>query len=84
MNSLPVAVQPPEEGVATDRVSIPVSLLKRISEAAQVFEEFQNELEDYLLSQDSDFVARMQQARTHHLEGETRSLGDLKQERCIE
>jgi hypothetical protein len=55
-----------------------------MSEAVQAFEELQDELEDYLLSQDAGFLTRMQQARAHHIEGETRSLEDLKHELCIE
>jgi hypothetical protein len=55
-----------------------------MSEAVEAFEELQDELEDYFLSQDPGFLARMQQARAHHLEGETRRLEDLKQELCIE
>lgn len=70
--------------MVTDTVSIPVSLLQKMSEAAQAFEVFQDELEDFLLSQDAAFLARMRQARAHHLKGETRSLDVLKQELCIE
>jgi len=65
-------------------VSIPVSLLQKMSEAANTFETFRDELEDYLLSQDAAFLARMRQARAHHLKGETRSLDTLKRELCIE
>ncbi len=83
MSNSPDTIQHPGEDVAVDMVSIPVSLLQRMSEVVQAFEEFQDELEDYLLSQDSDCLARMRQARTHHLEGETRSLDDLKHELCI-
>jgi len=49
-----------------------------------MFEAFQDELEDYLLSQDAAFLTRMRQARAHHLKGETRSLDTLKHELCIE
>lgn len=62
----------------------PVSLLQKMSEAARAFDLFQGDLEDYLLSQDDDFLTRMRQARTHHLKSETRSLDLLKQELCIE
>jgi hypothetical protein len=55
-----------------------------MSETVQVFEAFQDELEDYLISQDAAFLARMRQARMHHLKGETRSLDALKQEHRIE
>jgi hypothetical protein len=84
MNSQLEAIKSPGTDLATDTVSIPTSLLLKMSEAAQAFETFQDELEDYLLSQDNGFVARMRQARAHHLNGETRSLDLLKQELCIE
>ena len=77
MSSSPAAV-------SADTVSVPVSLLQRISEALQAFEKLQDELEDYLLSQDAGFLTRMQQARAHHLEGKTQTLEDLKHELCIE
>lgn len=67
MSSSPAAVP-------VDTVSAPISLLRRMSEAVEAFEELQDELEDYLLSQDPGFLARMQQARAHHLEGETLAL----------
>ncbi len=74
----------PRTDLATGTISIPTSLLLKMSEAAQAFEVFQDELEDYLLSQDNGFVARMRQARARHLNGETRALDLLKQELCIE
>ena len=84
MSSSPVSVQHVGEDVAAGMISIPVSLLHRMSEAVQVLEEFQDELEDYLLSQDTAFLERMRQARAHHLNGKTRTLDDLKHELCIE
>ncbi len=84
MNSQLEAIKSPGTDLATDTVSIPTSLLLKMSKAAQAFEAFQDELEDYLLSQDNGFVARMRQARAHHLNGETRALDLLKQELCIE
>jgi hypothetical protein len=84
MNSTTGTIHPLGEDVATDTVSIPLSLLQKMSETVQVFEAFQDELEDYLLSQNTAFLARMRQARLHHLEGEIRSLDVLKQELCIE
>lgn len=67
-----------------DTVCVPVSLFRRMSEAVQAFEDLQDELKDYLLSQDAGFQARMQQARAHHLEGETRALEDLKPQLGVE
>jgi len=84
MSSQPQAMPLPEIDVSADIVSIPVSLFQKMSEAARAFDLFQGELEDYLLSQDDDFLTRMRQARTHHLKSETRSLDLLKQELCIE
>lgn len=68
----------------TNVVSIPVSLLQKMSDAAVAFEAFWDELEDYLLSQDTAFLAQMRQARAHHLKGETHPLDVLKRELCIE
>lgn len=73
-----------EKNVALESVSVPVSLLKKMLEAARAFGAFEDELEDYLLSQDAAFVARMRQARAHHLESEARPLDALKRELCIE
>ena len=63
-----------------ETVSIPVSLLKKISLAANTFHELEDELEDFLLSNDPDFIAKMHQSRQEHLAGDTTSLEDLKRE----
>ncbi len=84
MSNLSGTIQLSGEDVAFDTVSIPVPLLQKMLEAARAFEVFQNELEDYLLSQDNAFLTRMRQARIHHLKSETCSLDVLKQELCIE
>ncbi len=73
-----------KEKTATDSVAVPSSLLHKMSEVALGFEAFQDELEDYLLSQDPAFLAQMRQARVHHREGETRPLDDLKRELCTD
>jgi len=77
-------IEESEKNMAVETVSMPVSLLEKIVEAARALEAFEDELEDYLLSQDAAFVARMRQARVHHLEGEVRPLDALKHELCIE
>lgn len=74
----------PDKTIAVDTLAIPISLLQKMSEALELFEAFQDELEDYLLSQDTAFLARMRQARARHRKGETRSLESVKQELCIE
>ncbi len=64
-------------------ISIPVSLLKKISLAADTFHELEDELEDFLLGNDPDFIAKMRQSRQEHLTGDTTSLEDLKKDLCI-
>lgn len=84
MSIAPQTIPYPGVETTTEQVSVPITLLQKMSEAAEAFEAFQNELEDYLLSQDADFLTRMRQARSHHLMRETRALDTLKQELCIE
>lgn len=65
-------------------VEVPVSLLKKLARAAEAFSQLEDDLEDYLLSRDPEFVARMREARAAHLAGRVRRLSELKQELCIE
>jgi hypothetical protein len=65
-------------------VEVPLSLLKRVARAAEAFRQLEDDLEDYLLSRDPRFVARMREARAAHLAGRARPLSDIKQELCIE
>ena len=67
-----------EERTTVETLTVPVSLLEKMSEAAELVSEIQDELEDYLFSQNADFLERMRQARKHHQQGETRSLDALK------
>jgi hypothetical protein len=67
-----------------ETMEIPVSLLRKLAEAARAFEELEDELEDYLLAKDSELLDRMRQARAEHLSGNVRLLSDLKAEHCIE
>lgn len=84
MSTTGETINHPEKTIVVDTLAIPISLLEKLSEALELFVAFQDELEDYLLSQDAAFLARMRQARAHHRKGETRSLASLKQELCIE
>jgi hypothetical protein len=84
MGKPPQRIKESEKNTAVESVSMPVSLLEKMIEAARTFEAFGDELEDYLLSQDAAFLERMRQARAHHLEGEARPLDALKHELCIE
>jgi len=76
-------IKAPEKNSAVESLSVPVSLLEKMAEAAWALEAFEDELEDYLLSQNAAFVARMRQARAHHVEGEARTLDALKHELCL-
>ena len=65
-------------------VEVPLSLLRKMARAAEAFARLEDELEDYLLARDPQFIARMREARSAHLAGQVRPLADLKQELCIE
>ena len=65
-------------------VEVPASLLRKLARAAEAFGRLEDDLEDYLLSRDPHFVARMREARAAHLAGRLRPLSELKQELCIE
>lgn len=65
-------------------IEMPASLIGKISRAAKAFEELEDELEDFLLSKDPEFLEKMRKAKKAHLSGKTRSLKALKKELCIE
>ena len=65
-------------------VEVPVSLLRKLARVAQAFSELEDDLEDYLLSRDPEFVARMRKAREAHVARQVRPLSELKRELCIE
>ena len=65
-------------------VNIPASLFKKISKATEALQELEDELEDFLLTADPQFIAKMRRARQHHVSGKTRPLQELKKELCIE
>ncbi|MBE0480913.1 MAG: hypothetical protein IBX68_08030 [Dehalococcoidia bacterium] len=67
-----------------ETMEVPVSLLKKIAEAARAFEELEDELEDYLLASDSELITGLRQARADHVSGKVRPLSDLKAEHCTE
>jgi len=65
-------------------VSVPESLLKKISKAGQAFQDLEDELEDFLLVSDPDFLQKMRRSRKAHIEGETKPFQTLKRELCID
>lgn len=64
-------------------IDVPVSLIEKISKAAKAFEEFEDEMENFLLVKDPQFLKKMRRARKHHLAGKTRPLANIKKELCI-
>ena len=59
-------------------VTIPVVVLKKHQTAAKAAVEAQDSLEDYLLSTDQRFLARMRAARASHRARQTRPLPFVK------
>ncbi len=64
-------------------IDVPVSLIGKISRAAAAFEELEDEMEDFLLSNDPEFLEKMRRARKSHAAGKTRPLKALKKDLCI-
>jgi len=65
-------------------ISVPETLLKKISKAGKAFQELEDELEDYLLTSDPTFIEKMRRSRKAHIEGNVRPFSQLKSERCID
>lgn len=65
-------------------IAVPASLLTRLSKATRAFRELEDELEDFLLAGDAEFLAKMRRARASHVSGHTRPLRNLKRDLCIE
>lgn len=65
-------------------IAVPESLLKKLSQATRAFQQLEDELEDFLLLSDPEFLAKMRSARAGHLSGKTRPLKALKKDLCIE
>ncbi len=63
-----------------ETVQVPVSLLRKMSRAATAFAEFEDELEDFPLSQNVELISRLREARAAPTAGHVRSPAELKQE----
>ncbi len=61
-------------------IEVPVTLIKKLSKATRAFQELEDELEDFLLFSDPEFLAKMRRSRANHLAGKTRPVDDLKKE----
>ncbi len=63
-----------------DTVEVPISLLQRMAKAREAFESLDEELEDFLVSQDKDLIERLKKARESHLSGELRPFCPIRNE----
>ena len=64
-------------------IAVPESLLKKLSRATRAFQQLEDEMADFLLLSNPEFLAKMRSARASHLSGKTRPLRDLKKDLCI-
>ena len=61
-----------------DTVTLPRTLVEKTLTAGESFAQFSDELEDFLLSQDPKFIAKMRAAQASHLSGKTLPLAKLE------
>jgi len=73
-----------EDLVMPRMISVPETLIEKISKAGKAFQELEDELEDYLLASDPTFVEKMRRSRKAHIEGDVRPFRELKSEPCID
>jgi hypothetical protein len=65
-------------------ISIPETLIKKISKAGRAFQALEDELEDYLLATDQTFIEKMRRSRKAHVDRSVRPFSQLKSEQCID
>jgi len=63
-------------------ISVPETLLKKISKASRAFQDLEDDLEDFLLVSDPDFLAKMRRSRKAHIESETRPFVRREEGHC--
>ena len=61
-------------------ITVPRRLLNSMIEVQKKWAEFNDELENFLLSKDKRFIKKIEKARKEHLKGGVRDLQELKQE----
>lgn len=59
-------------------IVLPKKLFKEMISIHQKWNDFSNELEDYLFSKDKKFIEKMKNARKHHKEGNIKGIKELK------
>ena len=73
-----------KDNAMTRMISVPETLIQKISEAGRAFQDLEDELEDFLLVSDTEFIEKMRRSKEAHIEGNTRSFDNLKKELCID
>ena len=73
-----------DEDIMTRMISVPETLIKKISEAGRAFQDLEDELEDFLFVSDTEFIAKMRRSKKAHIEGKTISFDNLKKEVCTD
>ncbi len=61
-------------------IEVPTALLRKFVRAGQVFDDFQSDLEDYLVSTNPVLLKKLRQARRQHRAGKSRTFDELKRE----
>ena len=61
-----------------ETVEVPISLLQKLSEAGEAFRILEEELEDFLISQDAELISRLERARGQHEAAQFRPFCDVR------
>lgn len=61
-----------------DTVQVPVALLRKMSRAGQAFQDLEEELEDFLISQDPRLLSSLEKAREQHRAGNVRPFSRVQ------
>ncbi len=67
----------------SESIAIPLSLLQKFFVATTAFQELEDELENFLLTYDPVFIAKMRQARKEQVEKELSAPENLEQALCV-
>lgn len=62
----------------SETIQVPVALLERLAQAGEAFRALEDELEDFLMSQNEVLMARLQGSREEHSAGKLRSFSDIR------
>lgn len=59
-------------------VTLPKKLFEDLVQATEFFEQIQSELEDFVLSRDAEFLAKMRKAKRGHAKGKFSDWAQLR------